>query len=61
MTAVDRNNMYEEMFNNYNLFKYGKVLGGRHLRTRTMSAKGPKVESEDKNAYCNFKERSRQN
>ena len=30
MTAADRNSKYEEMYNNYNLFKYGKVLGGRH-------------------------------
>lgn len=50
------------MFNNYNLFKYGKVLGKsdrmRATSTQAMHRELPVVE---KPAYCNFKERTKQN
>lgn len=63
MTAADRNSKYEDMYNNYNLFKYGKVLdrneGGRTSRTKR--ALQEDVSNKMGSTYCNFKERSRQN
>lgn len=63
MTAADRNNKYDEMYNNYNLFKYGKVLGGKH-ESRTSRTKRPLQEEMGNklgSTYCNYKERNRQN
>lgn len=37
MTAADRNSMYEQMYNNYNLFKYGKVLCGKQRKAEVKS------------------------
>jgi FixJ family two-component response regulator len=48
------------MYNNYNLFKYGKVLG-KQDRMRAASTSGITRELAEKPAYCNYKERTKQN